>query len=429
MIKRSFIGLAKPRLEYELLEEKQLEPVKIPTPKKVTLLLNTPFDPYIKRESDLIKIGDTVKTGQRLSLSPDDDAYVISSVTGTVSSITSFSGGLGQAYTAISIDVAEKEEMDEAFAKISKNPTIKDIKNFLADVPGNPPLKSCFQPEKSINAIVISGADSDLLTITNQYILKSKAAAIKKGIGILMKITGVNNIIMIVPQHLMQAASTTGANVRVVDSQYPAALPHMVMKDVLGQIVPAGKSLEDIGVCLMTAEAVASIGLAFEKNQVPVTKTFTLVKKDESKTVVSAKIGTPIRDIFKVCDVTLNDKDRIVLGGILTGSPAYTEDQPLQADTDTIIVQDQAAIQPTTDYPCINCGECTRICPAQMPVNMLVRFLEAGQYEEGAENYDLYSCVECGLCSYVCVSRIPIFQYIRLAKHELAKIKEAEATE
>jgi electron transport complex protein RnfC len=280
MIKRSFIGLAKPRLEYELLEEKQLEPVKIPTPKKVTILLNTPFDPYIKRESDLIKIGDTVKTGQRLSLSPADDEYVISSATGTVSSITPFSGGLGQAYTAITIDVAEKEEIDEEFAKISKNPAGKDIKNFLAGVPGNPPLKSCFQPEKSINTIVISAADSDLLTITNQHILKSKAGAIKKGIGILMKITGVNNIIMVVPQHLMQAASTTGANVRVVDSQYPAALPHMVMKDVLGQIVPAGKSLEDTGVCLMTAEAVASIGLAFEKGQVPVTKTFTLVKKD-----------------------------------------------------------------------------------------------------------------------------------------------------
>jgi electron transport complex protein RnfC len=63
---------------------------------------------------------------------------------------------------------------------------------------------------------------------------------------------------------------------------------------------------------------------------------------------------------------------------------------------------------------------------------MLVRFLEAGQYEEAADNYDLLSCIECGLCSFVCVSRIPIFQYIKLAKYELDRAKasaETEATE
>jgi electron transport complex protein RnfC len=60
---------------------------------------------------------------------------------------------------------------------------------------------------------------------------------------------------------------------------------------------------------------------------------------------------------------------------------------------------------------------------------MLVRFLEAGQYEEAADNYDLFSCIECGLCSYVCVSRMPIFQYIKLAKHELARVNTAEATD
>jgi electron transport complex protein RnfC len=58
---------------------------------------------------------------------------------------------------------------------------------------------------------------------------------------------------------------------------------------------------------------------------------------------------------------------------------------------------------------------------------MLVRFLEANQYEEAADSYDLYSCIECGLCSYVCVSKIPIFQYIKLAKYELERAKSSEA--
>jgi electron transport complex protein RnfC len=68
-----------------------------------------------------------------------------------------------------------------------------------------------------------------------------------------------------------------------------------------------------------------------------------------------------------------------------------------------------------------------RICPARVPVNMLVRLLEAGKYETAAEEYDLFSCVDCGLCTCVCPARIPIFQYIRLAKYELALSRAAEA--
>ena len=61
--------------------------------------------------------------------------------------------------------------------------------------------------------------------------------------------------------------------------------------------------------------------------------------------------------------------------------------------------------------------------PTHVPVNLLIRFLEAGHYQEGADLYDLYSCVECGLCSFVCVAKIPIFQYIKLAKHELNRMR------
>jgi len=423
MIKRSFIGLLKPRLEYGSLAD-TLSLKQIPTPKEITLLSNCPFD----KKNLLFKKKETVKTGQKLLLYKESDEYFVSSVTGQVSSISSYTGDFGRSYTAITIVVADEEEIDDEFKDISKDSSLETIKNFLAFAPGNPPVKLFSDKDKPINTIVVCCNNSDLLIATNQYIVKSDIDAIKNGISILKAATNVKDIIMVASQNQMHELSAIGEKVKQVNDTYPSALPHLIMKNILGMVVPAEKNPEDIGVCFISAEAVASIGNAFNSGQLPVTKTFTLVNKDGSKTLVSARIGTPASDIFTALNITLNENDRIIFGGPMTGSSVYSEDHPVQPDTDAILVQDKGDIPVISDYPCTNCGDCIRVCPANIQVGMLVRLLEGGHYEEAADQYDLYSCIECGLCSYVCVSGMPIFQYIRSAKYELGRANTAEAT-
>jgi electron transport complex protein RnfC len=134
----------------------------------------------------------------------------------------------------------------------------------------------------------------------------------------------------------------------------------MVMKDVLGQVVPAGKTCEDLGVCFINAEAVVSIGRAFESGQIPTSKILTFIQKDGTPHIVEARMGTPIGNILEAFAETVNEYDRIIFGGPMTGSAVYALEHPVEPDTDSIIVLDRDKAAYVSDYPCINCGECVR---------------------------------------------------------------------
>jgi len=418
MIKRSFLGLVKPRLQYNLVADSVQE---LPLPKKVTLLLKVSQN---GGPPSTLKVGDAVKTGQRLSASPESAEYVISSVTGTISALAPHVGPLAQKHSAITIDAGGQDDWDEEF---KNEPTLGTAMKFFEYAPGNPSFKAFSDPEKTIRTIVINGMDQDLLLTVNQYVVQNEAAAVKRGVLALKKITGANRIVITVPENLVQQATTTGAEVKTVSDTYPDSLPHMVMKDLLGQVVLAGDTVEDTETVFMSAEAVAAIGTAFSASRPSVTKVLTVVGKDGTTRNVRARIGTRIGDVLQACDISLSDRDRVILGGPMRGVATYSEDLPVEPGTDGIVVQDEADSAQVTDYPCVNCGECIRICPVKIPVNMLVRFLEARLYEDARGMYDLDCCIECGLCSYVCVSRIPIFQYIMLGKYELSLMETVEA--
>ena len=153
----------------------------------------------------------------------------------------------------------------------------------------------------------------------------------------------------------------------------------------------------------------------------PVDKILTVIDKKDSNQIVSARIGTPIGDILDMLNISVDERDRIFIGGPMTCMDFYPKDQPVQPDTDTVIVRDHSTLVFSSENKCLNCEECIRICPADIPVNILLRFLQSGDYQKASDLYDLYSCVECGQCYYVCTSAIPILKYVRQAKCELER--------
>ena len=427
MLIKSFFGPAITGLRFPVLENIHKEiPIRVPEPETAFL--------HIYRNGvsvtggiENLQVGAALKTGQRIAVELEGvKASAVSPVTGVVSQVSGQTGYSGKNYLKIAVKVDRKEQFDPGFRKAAEEPDGSAIMPFLDALPGNTDFSFISALQKPIRAFIVYGIDTEPFVTTNQFILAARTEELRAGMERLRPLFRGCRIFVAVPPYLEAMARITRAEVTVVEPVYPFTLPEMIMKKAFNFEIPAGRRIEELGVAFVNAETLVAMAEAFESGTPGVRKHLTVVTKNGDAALVNAKIGTPVGKVFSAAGIHTSPGDLIVQGGPMTGRSIHSEDAPVLKNTEALFIRERAEVPFSSDSHCINCGECVRACPAGIPVNMLVRVLENGLWEDAAGLYDLDACIECGLCSYVCPAKIPVFHYIMLGKHEAERIARAE---
>ncbi|MBU0970824.1 MAG: electron transport complex protein RnfC, partial [Proteobacteria bacterium] len=204
MIKRSFFSLNQPRLSYDLLEPDLKEPEVIPIPASLSLLLPEAID---STKQALIKKGDAVKKGEKLKLYHDSTAYTISPVAGTIHLFDAYSDDFGNVATFIIIKPDLSKAAGDSTTNLDPVEEIGFADQFLQKLPGAPPFGLLANDDIKINTIVITCADTDLLSTTSQYVGTKYSEEIKEGANILKRMTRVSKFCITLPEDLKAQVS------------------------------------------------------------------------------------------------------------------------------------------------------------------------------------------------------------------------------
>lgn len=408
--KRPFFGIAAPKILNALLPDISAGPAEeTPQPRSVTIDVARPYDGSGLK----IGIGDAVLRGQPVF--PYEGAGFTSTVCGKIISIEPAISPRGRPGTRVRISAAGQEEWDRG---PGAEPGPEACKTWLNNLPGGLDLASLATAMHPVHTLVILALDTDPMSTAVQQVSIQRSRDAAAGIAALREISGAGRIEAAAFPSTAKVAASWDLPVKVVSPRYPSCLPNLICRTHYGVTVGAGSTPLRHGFAFVSAESAAAVGAFLRTGRMKGEKVVTLVSKDLTEKSVNykARIGAPIRDVLEAGRVVVAESDRVILGGPFTGWAAADLSEPVTPLTDSIMVQDADGLAEVTGSACFNCGECVRICPAKVPVNMVIRYLDNGLWDEAARRYDLLSCVECGLCSFVCPARIPVFQHIMLGR-------------
>jgi len=448
---------------------------QLPIPVIVTIPLKQGFG---DEAGPIVEIGQRVKTGQIIAR--DDKSIsspVHSSISGEVVAIEIIDY-LGEETTVITIESDGNDGLQllpSASVNWQDMPADKiDELVYLSGAAsaGKSGIPTTFNSASispdEVENVIVQGIASQVHNISLEVLLKGDILShFTAGLKILKKLMPKARFHMVLDEsqnrtiskalQLMSPVKTI--NVFTVPRKYPLHRDEVLTELLLGQKIPHGYSAANIGAIVLDIPTVLAVYDAVVEGIPFIEKTIALCGPGFRKnTHVKVRIGTPLEDILK--NRTKPGKNiRMVKNSCLTGNTLTDMSLPLSRTFSSIIALTEGTEREFLSFlrpginkdsfsrvflsslfeglsprikkacdtnlhgevrPCLSCGFCEDVCPANLIPHLLFHQVQNDVIDELLINYKIFDCIDCNLCTYVCPSKIPLAKYIKEGRAKLA---------
>ncbi len=407
-----------------------------PLAKKLVL----PLKQHIGHAAEVIvKVGDTVLKGQMIAAAK---GYVSTPIHAPTSGkIIAIEKDLIPHPSGIATDcIVIETDGEERWIECTRNTNyrqldISALRNIIRDAgivglggAGFPSfIKLNPGPGNIVETLILNGAECEPYITCDAMLMQEHSRRIIDGLNIMRHALQVKKCIIAIEDN-KRAAHTMLINalqeheaehieIIQIPTLYPAGGEKQLIKTITGKEVPSNGLPINIGVVCHNVATAAAVATAVLEGKPLISRYVTVtgdgVDKPKNFEVL---FGTPFSELIDLC--SRNSKaEQFIVGGPMMGFEVANDNIPVIKTSNCILVQ-RKETKPDYIMPCIRCGKCTEVCPAQLLPQQLYWYARAKNFDK-TQDYNLFDCIECGCCSYVCPSHIPLVQYYRFAKTEI----------
>ncbi len=283
--------------------------------------------------------------------------------------------------------------------------------------------------KNTVSTLILNGAECEPYITCDAKIMQDQPREIINGLLIMRHALQAENCIIGLEDNKPEAFKALVdalhedelkfIRIQRIPTIYPAGGEKQLIKVLTKKEVPSGGLPIDINVSCHNVATALAIYRAVAIQE-PLISRYVTVTGDGIKHAknIEVLIGTPISEILQQCSIDYDNVDEIIIGGPMMGFNLHNDKSPVIKTTNCILTLKNKVKTTPTVMPCIRCGECARVCPAQLVPQQLYWYAKAKDFD-GTQKYNLFDCIECGCCAYVCPSNIPLVQYYRYAKTEI----------
>lgn len=281
-----------------------------------------------------------------------------------------------------------------------------------------------------ITTLILNGAECEPYISCDEMLMRQRPEKILLGSQILARaLATVEHIIIALEDQMGEVEDDFQRARRLIDDPriricrvrtiYPEGGERQLIKVLTGAEVPSGGYPQQLGIVCVNVGTAWSVMRALVERIPLIERVVTVTGAVNDPRNWLTLLGTPVSHLIKVSGGLKPNVTRLVMGGPVMGQAIADDEAGVTKGFNCLLaLQGKQLRNPEQSMPCINCGECVRVCPARLMPQMLYDSVRTDNTARSAE-LALFDCIECGCCDLVCPSHIPLTEYFRVGKSQL----------